>query len=376
MRALIVPIAFALALTGAAAVKAAELPGDSPNADSLDGVLLAQAVLPDAMPPRAEPGKIDRNLGIALTAWERIKGYEKSSQPDRVVIRDFAPVPLADGSVVIPGLGVRVRETVQARRQVLEVLDVQEYGPVWGVRGNPSFEIGGYLGGTVFSIDQNLRTALSRSGEKKLRNGFSIPIQAATPYLNHKQEERMQLVSGRLRIEPMVRPRGRWLAAEPEADDSAPSPMEEYEQLVASFQADIDKAPCDMDGRALLKLERETEILETANENPLPFVNFRQERDTACAIATHGPYAIADLERLTVLRRAMCEDLAGGLSDEMKQHAQEMQRQVAPPNYFQFARIGLFDLTDPSRRGLDQAAGRARMDCVLDYLENDLFAAD
>jgi hypothetical protein len=339
-------------------------------------VLLAELVLPDAMPPRAQPSTIPRDLAIALGAWEKISGYENPSRPDRLTIRDFAPVPLADGTVVIPGLGVRLRETVQARTKVIEIVDIQEYGPIWSLRSNPAYQVGALLGGTIFSIDQNLRTALSKSGQKKLNQGFSFPIARATPYKNHKGEDRVQIQSSRLSVTPMVRPRGRWLVAQPDAVEGAPTPKEELDQLIAEFRQALDKSPCAMSGREILDLERKIEILETASDTPLPFVNLRQERDAACAIATHGAYDLADLVRLAVLREASCEDLKAGPSDRIRQRAQALQREVAPPRFLTWSRIGLFGLRDPSRRNLTSAEGIARKTCVLDYLETDLFGAD
>ncbi len=344
--------------------------------DGTDPVLLAELILPDAMPPQAHPSELPRDLGFARQAWEKFQGYQKPSQPDRLVIRDFMPVPLADGSYVVPGLGVRLRETTEARTKLLEIVDVQEYGAFWNKRGNPAYEVGGLIGGTIFQLDQSLRSALSKSGEKKLRNGFSFQTATAMPYRNHKNEPRMQIQSRSLRVDPMVRPRGRWLVAEPEVKDDAPTPAEEYDQLIADFRAAVATAPCGMDGRSLLDLERQIDLLETASDEPLPFVNVRQERDTACAIATHGAYALADLRRLAILRQGDCSDVKDGVSDRIEQRAKELEREVAPPKFPVWARIGVFGLRDPSRKNLTPEEGRTRKACVLEYLEDDLFAGN
>ncbi|SMX35639.1 hypothetical protein [Maliponia aquimaris] len=337
-------------------------------------LLLAELVLPDAMSGPQPRGEIARNLRLGLDAWEKLKDYDRPSQPDRLVVRDFAPVPLADGSVVFPGLGVRLRDTTFAGQQVMEILDVQEYGAFWKARENPAIQVGGLLGGQIASLEQTLRVELSRSGDKKTRQGFGITITTATPY-KHKGADRVQTLPGRLLVEPMVQPRGRWLVAEPEAPPGQPSPAEAHAALAAEFRDRLASAPCAMDGRALMTYERRMDLIETASDSPLPFVNFRQEQKAACAIATHGAYDMAHMRRLAVLRNATCADLEAGLSEQIETLAADLRREVGPPRYIDYASIGIFDLTTPSRVP-DPVAQADRRACVVRYLEDSLFSPD
>ncbi len=340
---------------------------------------VAQVDLPASMPPLAVPAEIGRNLGFAIKAWETIDGIGQASQPGKVVIQDFVPLPLTDGSVVIPGLGVRLRPVKEANRDVLEIVDIQEFGAFWASRGKPPFgigDIGGLINGDVFALTTNMRTQLSQSGVKKVRNGFSFPLASAVPYRNHKNEPRVQLHQARLRVEPLARPLGRWLVAEPESDSNVPGPREEYDVLVAEFRAMLAEAPCDVDGATMMRIRRNMELMVISAGEDLPNVNIRYEQAVACAISKHGPYALVDLERLAVLRAGGCGDVSGGLSEEMRALARDLQLQVAPPEGFlSFAKIGLFGVQDPSRMNLTSEEGRARKACVLQYLEDELFSA-
>ncbi|MBV7411109.1 hypothetical protein [Maritimibacter sp. DP1N21-5] len=344
---------------------------------ALTGPVAAQTELPPAMPPRAAPADIDRNLGFGLAAWEKLSGYSTPSRPDAHVLRDFQSIPLTDGSVVIPGLGVRLRPAKEAGRDVLEIVDMREFSAIWVARDDPPFGfggIGGLIGGTIFSLDQTLRTELSKSADKKLTQGFSFQISTAVPY-EHNGEPRVQIQPGRLRVDPLVRPMGRWLVAEPDANDG-PDPRAEYDALIADFQTSLSSNPCSVTGLSIMNLERQIDLLDRAAEAPLPDLNLRNLQETACAIATHGTYDIADLERLAVLRQAECADLAEGLSQEMRQAAEDMQGQVAPPTgYLRWAEIGLYGIRDPSRGRRTPEEGVARKTCILQYLEDDLFAA-
>lgn len=332
------------------------------------------AQLPTPLPV----SQLDRNMKIARTAWERIKGFSELSAPGKAVIRDFMPEPLSDGTIVVRGLGLLVREVngppQGPRAPMLEIIAVQEFGPAWKAqqRGG-KFAIGGYLGGNAFSLDQSLRTALSRSGAKKLRQGFSFPVNVAIPFQNHKNEPRIQNWPMRLRVDPMVRSYGKWIYDTSTPEESDPDQKNQLDALIASFRAKLSTDPCALSNREALDLEREIELLQLASGVERTPIHVFRERDTACAIAKHGAYDLRDLERLAVLRRGTCHDLAGGVSPSLRAHAQDLQRSVAPPNFVSYAKIGIYDLKDPTRRKLSPEEGRKRRACILTYLEDQLF---
>ncbi|WP_425052834.1 hypothetical protein [Psychromarinibacter sp. S121] len=343
---------------------------------ALPAPLGAETALPDSMPPPLAASEIPRNLSIALDDWRKKPGFGQPSSPDRHVLGDFAPILLNDGTAVIPGLGVRLRPGKLAGRDVLEIVDIREFGAVWSARDDPPFGfggVGGHFGGTLFSLDQALRRTLSGDTAKRLREGFSFPTSTAVPY-THEGEPRVQIQPRNLRVDPLVRPMGRWLVAEPAAE-TAPDPAAEYDAIVADFRAMLEAKPCSVTGADMMRMERQVELLEKLAGHGLPNVNFRNEQKAACAIAQNGAYGLADLERLAVLRQAECTDLTGGLSESLRDAARDLQRQVAPPSgYLRFAEIGLFGINDPSRRNLSPAEGNARRDCILDWLEEGLFA--
>ncbi|MGB3245761.1 MAG: hypothetical protein WBB25_14600, partial [Sulfitobacter sp.] len=334
----------------------------------------AQTAAATGMPAQAPLADYSRNMKIARGAWEKISGYNAPSKPDQHGISDFSAVMLTDGSWVIPGLGVRLREVTETSGkrslQLLKIIDIQEFGPVWAAR-NENIKIDGFFGGKLFSIDQNLRTALGRSGAKKLREGFSVPVSVAIPYTNPKNEAMFQMLNLRLRVPPETRARGRWLVAEPQ---TAPTDLQaEIDAIVAGAQTQIAADPCGLSNRALMAIEQDIDLLRwKADAMNIP--NLRMERDTACKIAQEGTHDAVDLQRLAVLRTATCADLDGGtLSPALLANADDLSRRVPKSQYLNFARIGLFDLESPDRLNLSAAEGAGRTACITRYLEDALF---
>lgn len=325
------------------------------------------------LPPVAPLSDYDRNMKIARGAWEQIRGFNAPDRPDQRDIRDFSAVLLTDGSWVIPGLGVRLLSVKKpfgtGSRAFLEIIDMQEFSPIWAAR-NENIKIGGLIPVELFSIDSNLRTALSRSGRKKLNEGFSFPFNIAVPHTNRKNEPAYRIQSLRLRVPRQTRPHGRWLVAEPE---QAPTDLNaELDLIVANARGAIKADPCGISNLAMLNIERELDLIRWEADAGVP--NLRMERDTACAIARNGSYGLPELERLAVLRSGMCEDLEGGvLSPKITTLAESFLTRVPKGNYLTFARIGVFDFEKPERQKLTAAQGAERAVCITQYLEDALF---
>lgn len=325
------------------------------------------------LPPLAPLSAYSRNMKIARGAWEQIRGFDAPDRPDQRDIRDFSAVLLTDGSWIIDGLGIRLRPVTRpsgtGTRAFLEIVDMQEFSPSWASRSE-HIKIGGLIPVELFSIDQTLRTALSRNGRKKLREGFGIGVPVAVPYTNRKNEPAYQNRTARITIPRQTRPHGRWLVAEPAA---APTDLRaELDAIIADARAAFRDDPCGVSNLKMLEIERDLDLLRWEADASVP--NLRGERDTACAIAQKGTYEVADLERLAVLRMAMCEDVQNGvLSPKLIEVSEDLRTRVPKGNYLNFASIGVFDFEKPERRKLDASQGRARAACITQFLEDALF---
>lgn len=122
----------------------------------------------------------------------------------------------------------------------------------------------------------------------------------------------------------------------------------------------------------------ETELtLESLNKaagrEGLPF-NLRSEWEAACAIEQEGPVAQPALKRLAMLRHGTCTDVESGADETVQQQTETLTRQVPPSRYMGFARIGFYDILNPERVSLSHVEGAERKACLLQYLEDDLFA--
>ena len=346
--------------------------------DAAGSTIAAIPIAPGVLPPALPEAELERNMRFGRDAWRKLTGFSEPSQPDRLVVRDFMPVPLIDGTALISGFGLRVRPVSGPpqgpKTPLLEIVDIQEFGPAWALQGGANIKVGGYIFGDLFSLDQTLRTAMSKSAAKKLRDGFSVQLVTATPYRNHKNEPRVQRVVMRLRVDPMVRPRGVWTVAQASEVQTETDRRRGLDEYIAAFRDRLEREPCLVGNGELYDIERELALLQKAAGPGAPDPNIRRERNVACAIAKDGPYEMADLIRLAAFREAGCADLAGGVSPAIRARAEEMRRQVPKPEYFDFARIGIYDLRDPSRTRLGRTEGLARKQCMLDYLEAEFFA--
>ncbi|AVO37564.2 hypothetical protein [Pukyongiella litopenaei] len=325
-------------------------------------------ILPEAMPGEARSS-------ATRAVWERMAGFDAVRRGDELILKDFFPIQLEDGSYVIHGLGVRVKEaTVNVRgRQntMLEILDVQEFGPVWDMIGSHGIEIGGFIGGGISGLDQSLRTTLGGK-PNRLRNGYSIRITGAKPFEDANGNRAYRLIGIGLSFRPGIGGRGRWVVAEAGAAQEDPEAV--FAEALKAFRTRLRSGACAIDAKEMYETELMLEGLnKAAGREGLPF-NLRSEWEAACAIEQEGPVAKPALERLAMLRHGTCADVEGGAGETVQQQAEALSRQVPPSRYMGFARIGVFDILNPERIGLSKAEGAERKACLLQYLEDDLFA--
>ena len=323
--------------------------------------------------PEAMPGKARKSATQAV--WERMEGFDAVRRGDELILRDFFPIQLEDGSYVIHGLGVRVKEAavnVRGRKNaMLKILDIQEFGPVWDLIGSHGIEIGGFIGGGISALDQSLRTTLGGK-PNRLQNGYSIRINRAKPFEDASGNRDYRLMGIGLSFQPGIGHRGRWIVAE--ADAAQEDPEAVFAGALKAFRTRLQSEACAIDAKEMYETELTLEGLnKAAGREGLPF-NLRSEWEAACAIEREGPVAQPELERLAMLRHGTCADVKGGAGETVQQQAKALSMQVPPSRYMGFARIGVFDILNPERIGLSKAEGAQRKACLLQYLEDELFA--
>ncbi|MCB1466255.1 MAG: hypothetical protein KDK08_03710, partial [Rhizobiaceae bacterium] len=205
-----------------------------------------------------------------------------ASRPERLVIRDFVPIPLVDGSMIIPALGIRLRPTVVASTRVLEIIDVREYGAIWELKEIDPFKIGGLLVDDIQTIGRSIRSALMPVPEQRLREGFSFGIKVGLRSPDPSLADKIWPQHKKIRVNPLVPPLGRWEIAEPEK--TGPSPQEEYDAIVSEFRAALQEAPCEITGAMMSDTKRKLDLLEMEAGQPLGRVSFVKDQVAACSI--------------------------------------------------------------------------------------------
>ena len=120
------------------------------------------------------------------------------------MIRDFVPIPLVDGSMIIPALGIRLRPTVVASTRVLEIIDVREYGAIWELKEIDPFKIGGLLVDDIQTIGRSIRSALMPVPEQRLREGFSFRIKVGLRSPDSSLADKIWPQHKKIRVNPLA----------------------------------------------------------------------------------------------------------------------------------------------------------------------------